>query len=100
MIVRPRRGYRMSIFKLLQCGWISCFACGVLLAQNDWPSYGKDGAGQRHSPLTQINTSNVKKLKLAWQYGIDAKSVSMDNATRLLTSTEAVPIMVNGILYS
>ncbi len=71
-----------------------------LFAQGDWPGYGKDAFGQRHSPLGQINTGNVRKLKPAWQYGIDPKAVSMDNATRLLTSTEAVPIMVGGVLYS
>ncbi len=37
---------------------------------------------------------------MAWQYGIDAGGVNLDAATRFLTSTEAVPIMVGGILYA
>jgi quinoprotein glucose dehydrogenase len=96
----------MSLSKLWLFAGTLGFIClspafvSPLFAQNDWPGYGKDAFGQRHSPLAQINTGNVKKLKPAWQYGIDPKAVSMDNATRLLTSTEAVPIMVGGILYS
>ena len=38
-----------------------------LHAQTDWPVYGHDPAGQRYSPLTQINTTNVDRLKLAWR---------------------------------
>src|SRR5262247_1690116 len=34
----------------------------------DWPMYNRDVGGTRHSPLTQISTSNVSNLKLAWSY--------------------------------
>ena len=34
----------------------------------DWPVYGGNTAGDRYSPLTQINRSNVRKLKVAWTY--------------------------------
>ncbi len=33
-----------------------------------WPTYNGDYTGQRHSPLKQINTSNVDSLSLAWIY--------------------------------
>ena len=71
-----------------------------LHGQADWPTYSHDHAGQRYSPLAQINAKNVSKLKLAWQYGIDPGSISLDASTRVLTSTEAVPIMVGGVLYT
>jgi alcohol dehydrogenase (cytochrome c) len=32
----------------------------------EWPTYSGDYSGQRHSPLTQVNRSNVKNLTLAW----------------------------------
>ncbi len=32
--------------------------------------------GRRYSPLTQINTTNVSKLKLAWQYGVAEPGVT------------------------
>jgi len=75
-------------------------AASALFGQTDWPAYGHDPAGQRYSPLTQINVKNVSKLKLAWQYGIDPGSISLDAATRVLTSTEAVPIMAGGVLFT
>ena len=71
-----------------------------LHGQNDWPAYGYDQHGQRYSPLFQINVANVGKLKVAWQYGIAPGSVNLDATTRLLTATEAVPIMAAGLLYT
>ena len=34
----------------------------------DWPTYNRDLAGTRYSPLTQINTTNVSTLTQAWSY--------------------------------
>jgi PQQ-dependent dehydrogenase (methanol/ethanol family) len=39
----------------------------------DWPTAGGTLNGQRHSPLTQINTSNVNKLKVAWRFRVKTK---------------------------
>src|ERR1700753_1147695 len=36
------------------------------LPVDDWTTYSGDYSGQRFSPLTQINQSNVKNLGLAW----------------------------------
>jgi glucose dehydrogenase len=72
----------------------------ALYGQTDWLAYTHDPGGQRYSPLTQINTKNVVKLKLAWQYGIDPSGIDLNPATRALTATEAVPIMVGGVLYA
>jgi quinoprotein glucose dehydrogenase len=82
-----------SVFFALNVG-------SLLYSQGDWPVYGHDASGQRYSPLTQINTKNVAKLKLAWQYGIDPTGVDLSPANRVLSGTEAVPIMVSGILYT
>ena len=72
----------------------------VIYGQGDWPAYGHDASGRRYSTLKQIDTKNVSKLKLAWQYGIDPGGIDLNAATRALTSTEAVPIMVGGVLYT
>ena len=39
-------------------------------AQNaaDWPTYNRDLASSRYSPLTEINPGNVEKLTQAWSY--------------------------------
>jgi len=79
---------------------LAAFATPGIYCQTDWPAYGHDQTGQRYSPLTQISTKNVAKLKLAWQYGIDASGNDLNSANRALAGTEAVPIMAGGLLYT
>jgi quinoprotein glucose dehydrogenase len=76
----------------------AALAVPSLHAQGDWPAYGFDQSGQRHSSLTQIDTQNVSKLKLAWQYGVTSDSHNPDNP--VLPATEAVPIEIDGMLYT
>ena len=61
----------------------------------DWPLYGGNKAGNRHSLLDQINLENVNHLQIAWVYhsekGISDKQIHSE--------MECQPIEVNGILY-
>lgn len=43
-------------------------APGFPAEQGDWPTYGHDKGGQRHSPLVQVTPDNVAKLAPAWIY--------------------------------
>jgi len=61
-------------------------------AQRDWPAYGGDPEGTRYSSLTQINRSNVDRLRVAWQFEPGAAPPN--------GRFQAQPIVVNGILYS
>lgn len=69
------------------------------VTQGDWRGYGYDATGRRFSPLKQIDTSNVSRLRPVWKYGI-AGAGDPNPANRLASTTEAVPIMVGGILYT
>lgn len=87
--VKSMRIVRMAL--LLTCLAIS--ACSSLSgkqasANKDWPSYGRDYTNQRMSPLTEINSQNVKDLTLAWQY-----------KTGVSSTFQATPIVVNGVMY-
>src|SRR6266849_584902 len=68
--------------------------------QTDWPAYSYDQSGQRYSPLKQIDSGNVSKLRRAWQYGVSSNANSSGTATQGPPATEAVPIMVDGMLYT
>src|SRR3984957_19933367 len=57
-------------------------------AQTDWPSYGNDPAAMRYSPLHQIHTGNVERLKPAWTFRTGKPG------------SEAVPIVLDGVMYS
>jgi glucose dehydrogenase len=80
-----------------------CTASPVLLAQAnktrnsaaDWPTYNRDLASTRFSPLTQINAGNVQKLTLAWSYKLRPDA----NSPVAGTMNEVTPIVVNGVMY-
>lgn len=55
---------------------------------SDWLSNGRDYREQRFSPLSQINTTNVDKLGVAWEF--------RTFSTRAL---EASPIVANGVMF-
>jgi quinoprotein glucose dehydrogenase len=62
---------------------------------DDWPTYGGNSAGNRYSPLTQVNTQNVNELKLAWTYDTGDNS---DPAQRGM-DIQCQPIVVKGVMY-
>ena len=81
--------------------FLICTLAVLLPAQNEWPGYNGDPGGQRHSALTQINTKNVAKLKLAWQYGVTPPSTDPNSReARTGQGMEAVPVMVGGVLFT
>lgn len=65
----------------------------------DWPLYGGNPAGNRYSPLKQINLRNVKDLQVAWTYNSAAPADS-GGALQRGSQMECQPIVVDGILYA
>ncbi|REK18708.1 MAG: pyrroloquinoline quinone-dependent dehydrogenase [Planctomycetota bacterium] len=64
----------------------------------DWPSYGRDVGGTRHSPLTAIDRDNVDRLEVAWVYRTgDVSDGEGDFGT--VSAFEATPLLVDGTLY-
>jgi quinoprotein glucose dehydrogenase len=62
----------------------------------DWPSTNKEPDGQRFSPLAQINSGNVGRLREAWVYHM--KPADGSGGTRLVT-TETVPLVVGDTMF-
>lgn len=56
-------------------------------AQN-WPIYGGDAGNTRYSQASQVNTSNVKNLRVAWALQLGS-----------LRSQESTPILVGDTLF-
>jgi len=89
----------------LSKGWrtvIVIAAWGVLSAAasagpGDWPAFGNDPGGSQFSPLGQITSANVGKLKVAWIHR--SGDVARKGDPRGATALEAVPIHVNDTLY-
>ncbi len=58
-------------------------------APGDWPLHGLDAGEQRHSPLTQIDRTNVATLGPAWSYRAGSRR-----------GLEATPLVVDGVMYA
>ncbi|MBL0938948.1 MAG: pyrroloquinoline quinone-dependent dehydrogenase [Gemmatimonadaceae bacterium] len=66
-------------------------------ARTEWPVYGGDAAGQRYSPLTQINRTTVAGLTLAWTYRTGEAETKVERGSP--PSLEVTPLMVDGSVY-
>src|SRR5262249_1223049 len=79
------------------------FAPAILLAQIDvpferirdaakepgnWLTYSRDYTGQRYSPIDQMHTGNIGKLRVAWMRQVNE-----------LDAFETSPIVVDGTLF-
>jgi len=67
---------------------------GAKTARSEWPTHGGNPAHTQYSPLAQINTANVARLKVAWVYHTGDQRD--DNRSQI----QCNPIIVNGVLYA
>ena len=61
----------------------------------DWPMYNRDLMGTRHSPLTQITTANVSRLRQSWTFKIGKDQT----AGSISGGSEYTPIVAGGLMY-
>jgi alcohol dehydrogenase (cytochrome c) len=54
----------------------------------NWPTYSGDHSSMRHSPLKQINTSNVGAIQAKWIYNVYGQR-----------DMQATPVVQNGVMY-
>ena len=74
----------------IRTAWVD--AERLLNADSDpqnWLAHGRTSSEQRHSPLDQINDSNVDELGLAWFADLDTSR-----------GQQASPIIVDGMMYT
>ena len=81
----------------LTVGLVSLVPCARGQTGSEWPNYGNDSGGMRHSPLSLINRENVAQLKVAWVFHTGDISDGHDGRKR--SSFESTPILVDGKLY-
>ena len=102
----------MRLFKSILA--VAVAACAVAFAQNDWPTYGRDLAGTRYSPLKQIDSGNVSKLVRAWTYHMSAESAAPERPAEGNEveggrgrgrgggggrTSEVSPLIIGGVMY-
>ncbi len=65
----------------------------------DYPVYGGNKAGNRYSPLIQINPGNVSDLQVAWTYDAREKEDLGAAGQHRVREIQCQPIVVHGVLY-
>src|SRR5262245_44501277 len=63
----------------------------TLAAESDgtnWGSYGRTFSENHYSPLKEIDTANVSRLKLAWYHDLDTSQ-----------RTDSQPLAADGVVY-
>jgi quinoprotein glucose dehydrogenase len=83
-------------------GWLVAIAANAVLIVNaqqagragDWPTYNRDLAGTRFSPLAQITTENVSRLTKTW-----TARVRPEGPPSPFGGSQATPIVVDGVMY-
>ncbi|WP_446666516.1 PQQ-dependent dehydrogenase, methanol/ethanol family [Flexivirga sp. B27] len=63
---------------------------------HNWITYYGAYDGQRHSLLDQINTSNVKNLRVAWIHQASSSGLIAATSTYAF---EATPLVVDGVMF-
>ena len=71
--------------------------CSQPLLADDWPAYGHDAGGTKHSELAQIHPRNVARLRIAWTYRTGDLYQPKDGGRP--SSQQTTPIYADGTLY-
>ena len=70
---------------------VSLISCQHSLENKEWDVYAGGKDRQAYSPLSHIDTNNVKDLKVAWVY----HTKDADKSSQIQTN----PLIIDGILY-
>ncbi|HZP88472.1 MAG TPA: PQQ-dependent dehydrogenase, methanol/ethanol family [Burkholderiales bacterium] len=73
---------------LVAAALVTATSAAMAQAGNEWPHYGGDYGNTRYSSLNQINTSNVKNLKVQWMHSLGS-----------LESQQSSPLIVGDTMY-
>ena len=71
----------------------------VKRSNEDWPAYGNDGGGNRYSPLTQVNSQNIKALRPVWTFRTRELETYAGTNALSKAAFEATPVMTGNTLY-
>src|SRR5688572_9151590 len=70
----------------------------------EWPTFNGNVSGNRYSPLTEINKSNVSRLSVKWTFSIPLWSLFHPDTPYYRQNMqyfglETVPIVADGVMY-
>jgi quinoprotein glucose dehydrogenase len=65
----------------------------------EWPSYARDKAGSKYSPLASIDRDNFARLRVAWTWRSPDEDVAKANPGLATWVWESTPLVVDAVLY-
>src|SRR5687768_8935428 len=65
----------------------------------DWPAYGNDPGGKRYTTASQVNVTNVNRLKVAWTFQTGELDEYKGNDAADDAAFETTPVMRDGVVY-
>ena len=65
----------------------------------EWPAFGSGPDNTKYSALDQIDRSNFRDLRIAWEWESPSTAVAEANPSVKPGQFKPVPIMVGGVLY-
>ncbi len=89
-----------STIKLTTLALVSVLSSVMAVAapkDRDWPVNGGDPGAMRYSALKDINTGNVQRLRLAWQWQTQEAPMAQYGTSPGLF--EATPLVIDGVMY-
>src|SRR5438034_8624937 len=87
-----------KIHKIIVLSLLCLFVAGFQSSrQVEWLYYGGDQAGTKYSSLADINSTNVQRLEIAWQWKHWETPLPEYDTTPGFF--EATPLMIDGVLY-
>jgi quinoprotein glucose dehydrogenase len=67
----------------------------------EWHAYSGDLGASKYSPLSQIDESNVARLRIAWRRpALDAAVTAAAPQMRAASTFRSTPLMIDGVLYA
>ena len=93
MMFKPIRSRKRPLLALA-----AALALGSAAHAEEWASYGRDPGGTRFSPLTQIDRTNVGKLKVAWTFHTGDIATGKDKKGPR-SGFQTTPLFIDGRLY-
>ncbi|MCB1928933.1 MAG: PQQ-binding-like beta-propeller repeat protein [Rhodocyclaceae bacterium] len=88
-ITEFKRKDRLMVAAAVGLGLLAGASAAWAQDDGDWGEYHRDYRGWRYSPLDQISTQNVKKLRVAW----------IHQAGEIAQGLQATPLAVGGVVY-
>ena len=94
---------RSPVLVICLLAWMATVSLDThAVAQNsdaDWPTYNRDLAGTRYSPLTDISPDTVSQLEEAWSYRFHPDDGFIEGPSPAELFQQVTPIVVDGIMY-